>query len=278
MIHRLSSLKTSLLGLAAAGLALIAATATPAVAQQIATPVNGDTRLVTFDFDPDVTYLVLTRPKSVTDIMLSPGEKVVSLVAGDTVNFTFQVSATREHIFIKPKFEGMTTSASLETSKATYQFMLRSVGETAKWHQRVTWNNPDMVLMDVAASQAQLPQANKAPPASRPELAPSADTGLPIDRLNFGYLSTGDEQIKPTEVFDDSLRTYFRMPLGIQEMPALFSVKDNEASLVNYTLKNGYLIAQGVDGSYLLKLGKQEVQVSKKVLKRGFFGLLNNGN
>lgn len=50
-----------------------------AKAQQIATPVNGDKRLVTFDFDPDVTYLVLTRPKFVTNLMLSPGEKVISL-------------------------------------------------------------------------------------------------------------------------------------------------------------------------------------------------------
>ena len=212
-----------------------------AAAQQIATPVNGDTRLVTFDFDPDVTYLVLTRPKSVTDIMLAPGEKVVSLVSGDTVNFTFQVSATREHIFIKPKFEGMTTSVSLETSKATYQFILRSVGETAKWHQRVTWNNTDMVLMDVAASQSPVSVGSRGAPVPRSEQASPPDGGLPIDRLNFNYLTTGDEQIKPSEVFDDGLRTYFRMPSGMQEMPALFGVKDKEASLVNYTVKNDFV-------------------------------------
>lgn len=251
-------------------------------AQQIATPVNGDTRLVTFDFDPDVTYLVLTRPKSVTNIMLTPGEKVISLVSGDTVNFAFQVSASREHIFIKPKFDGMTTSASLETSKATYQFMIRSVGENAKWHQRVTWNNPDMVLMDVAASQApaQLTARPAASPVDRIERSdqnPSAQSGLPIDRLNFDYQSTGDEKLRPSAVFDDSIRTYFRMPVDLQEMPALFGVKDNEASLVNYTVKNGYLIAQGVDGSYVLKLGRQEVQVRKNV-KRSFLGSVFNGN
>lgn len=251
--------------------------AAPALAQQIATPVNGDTRLVTFDFDPDVTYLVLTRPKSVTNIMLSPGEKVISLVAGDTVNFTFQVSASREHIFIKPKFDGMTTSASLETSKATYQFMIRSVGESAKWHQRVTWNNPDMVLVDVAASQATAAAPQRLAPSERIEPSSGVEAGLPIDRLNFNYQITGDEQIKPSAVFDDSIRTYFKMPVGIQELPALFGVKDNDASLVNYTVKNGYLVAQGVDGSYVLKLGKQEVKVAKTV-KRTFLGSVINGN
>lgn len=248
-------------------------------AQQIATPVNGDTRLVTFDFDPDVTYLVLTRPKFVTNLMLSPGEKVISLVAGDTVNFTFQVSASREHIFIKPKFEGITTSASLETSKTTYQFILRSVGENAKWHQRVTWNNPEMVLMDVAASQAPALLSSRAPGqrTERVEQVSPADGGLPIDRLNFNYLVTGDEQIKPSDVFDDGLRTYFRMPSAMQEMPALFGMKDSEASLVNYTVRNGYLVAQGVDGNYVLKLGKQEVQIRKNA-KRTFFGTVINGN
>lgn len=248
-------------------------------AQQIATPVNGDTRLVTFDFDPDVTYLVLTRPKFVTNLMLSPGEKVISLVAGDTVNFTFQVSASREHIFIKPKFEGVTTSASLETSKTTYQFILRSVGENAKWHQRVTWNNPEMVLMDVAASQAPVAHSSRAPGPrpERTEQASPSEGGLPIDRLNFNYLATGDEQIKPSDVFDDGLRTYFRMPAAMQEMPALFGMKDSEASLVNYTVRNGYLVAQGVDGNYVLKLGKQEVQIRKNA-KRSFFGTVINGN
>jgi type IV secretory pathway VirB9-like protein len=260
---------------------VVSAPATQVQAQQTATPVNGDTRLVTFDFDPDVTYLVLTRLKSVTNIMLTPGEKVISLVSGDTVNFTFQVSASREHIFIKPKFEGMTTSASLETSKAVYQFMIRSVGENAKWHQRVTWNNPDMVLVDVAASQAPAQLiARPAVPVDRVErsdLSPSAQAGLPIDRLNFDYQSTGDEKLRPSAVFDDSIRTYFRMPVDLQEMPALFGVKDNEASLVNYTVKNGYLIAQGVDGSYVFKLGRQEVQI-RKTVKRSFFGTMINGN
>jgi type IV secretion system protein VirB9 len=255
---------------------LVCFASTQVFAQQSATPINGDTRLVTFDFDPDVTYLILPRPKSVTNIILSPGEKVVSLVAGDTVNFTFQVSSSREQIFIKPKFEGVTTSASLETTKGNYQFMLRSVGETAKWHQRVTWNNPDMVLLDVAARSAPvaLPKAVSPP---RNETASQLEAGLPIDKLNFNYLATGDDQIKPSEVFDDGIRTYFRMPSTMNELPALFGMKDNDAALINYTAKNGYLIAQGVDGSYLLKVGKQEVQV-RKTVKRSFFGTVLNGN
>lgn len=273
----MSLLKSSIKFLSIAGATAALVCSSVASAQQIATPINGDTRLVTFDFDPDVTYLVLTRPKSVTNIMLSPGEKVISLVAGDTVNFTFQVSASREHIFIKPKFEGMTTSASLETSKATYQFMLRSVGETAKWHQRITWNNSDMVLIDVAASSAPPAVVARSAQPARAEPTNPNDGGLPIDRLNFNYLTTGSENIRPSEVFDDGIRTYFRMPAEMQEMPALFGVKDKEASLVNYTVKNGYLIAQGVDGSYLLKLGKQEVQVQKNP-KRTFFGTVVNGN
>ncbi|ABE47310.1 TrbG/VirB9 family P-type conjugative transfer protein [Polaromonas sp. JS666] len=246
-------------------------------AQQIATPVNGDTRLVTFDFDPDVTYLILTRPKSVTDVMLAPGEQVLSLVAGDTVNFVFQVSASREHIFIKPKFEGLTTSASLVTNKTTYQLILRSANETGKWHQRVTWNNPEMVLQDVAASSRGAPQREIAAQSEQPvRVAGGGESALAIDKLQFNYLITGTDAIKPSQVFDDGIRTYFRIPEGMQEMPALFTLKDSEASLVNYAVKDGYLIAQGVGGIFLLKLGKQEVRVEKEG-RRNFFGGLING-
>ena len=59
-------------------------------------------------------------------------------------------------------------------------------------------------------------------------------------------------------------------------MPALFTLKDNEASLVNYSVKDGYLIAQGVGGVFLLKLGKLEVRVEKEG-RRNFFGGLING-
>lgn len=264
--------------LASAILACCCLVAGPAVyAQQIATPINGDTRLVTFDFDPDVTYLILTRPKSVTNVMLAPGEQVLSLVAGDTVNFVFQVSASREHIFIKPKFEGLTTSASLITNKTTYQLILRSANETGKWHQRVTWNNPDMVLQDVAASSRGEPQRDAATLAEQPMRAGGgADSALVIDKLQFNYLITGTDAIKPAQVFDDGIRTYFRLPEGMQEMPALFTLKDSEASLVNYAIKDGYLIAQGTGGVFLLKLGKQEVRVEKEG-RRSFFGGFSNG-
>ena len=259
----------------ALGLCLLAGQ--PANAQQIATPVNGDTRLVTFDFDPDVTYLILTRPKSVTNLMLAPGEQVLSLVAGDTVNFVFQVSASREHIFIKPKFEGLTTSASLITNKTTYQLILRSANETGKWHQRVTWNNPDMVLQDVVASSRGTPQRDAAAAPDQPaRAAGGSDSNLIIDKVQFNYAISGSESIRPAQVFDDGVRTYFRIPEGMQEMPALFTLKDNEASLVNYSVKDGYLIAQGVGGVFLLKLGKLEVRVEKEG-RRNFFGGLMNG-
>ena len=248
-----------------------------ALAQQVATPVNGDTRLVTFDYDPDVTYLLLTRPKSVTHVMLAPGEQVVSLVAGDTVNFVFQVSASREHIFVKPKFEGMTTSASLVTSKASYQFILRSANESGKWHQRVSWNNPEMVLQDVAgtAPVASVVKAS-AQAAERPARLLSGEAGFAIEKLNFEYAITGDTALKPAQVFDDGIRTYFRIPANMQELPALFGVKDGEASLVNYKVKDGYIVAQSTSGSFVLKLGKEEARVEKEA-KKGFFGSAFNG-
>lgn len=251
----------------------------PASAQQIATPVNGDTRLVTFDYDPDVTYLILTRTKAVTHVMLQPGEKVLSLVAGDTVNFIFQVAASQEHIFIKPKFENLTTSASLVTSKGSYQLILRSATEGGKWHQRVSWNNPEMVLQDVvAASRPAAPNSVGSGTGAQGSAyrVGSSEPGLPIDKLNFKYKIEGDASVRPEQVFDDGIRTYFRVSSSMQELPALFVMKEKEASLVNYAVKDGYLIAQGVGGVFLMKLGKQEARISKDSVF-GFLGAFTDG-
>jgi hypothetical protein len=50
-------------------------------AQEHETPWAQDPRLIELEFDPQQSYLILTRPKSVTLIQMSPEESVVTAVA-----------------------------------------------------------------------------------------------------------------------------------------------------------------------------------------------------
>ena len=75
-----NALKASL----ALGVVFISGISASVHAELIATPVIGDSRLVTFNFDEDNTYLVLSKPKTVTHLQFAPDEVIKSVAAGDT--------------------------------------------------------------------------------------------------------------------------------------------------------------------------------------------------
>lgn len=232
-------------------------------AQQQATPVTGDTRLVTFKFDPDKSYLILTRPKSMTHVQLRPDERIVTVGAGDTANFTFTVTANRSNLLVRPKYPDLETSLTLITTERAYPIMIRSTDpEGGKWHQRVSWIVEDG-LIDDSPSPVVPVMAPRAAQDSLPDTITAAPSALAIDRLNFDYTLEGDAPFKPVQVFDDGKLTYLRLPDALEVLPALFAVVEGEAQLLNYTVKNKFLVVQGTNPSMLLKLGKAEVKVRK---------------
>lgn len=242
----------------------------PARAQQEATPVNGDTRLVTFDYDPDQTYLILTRPKAVTHIQLRPDEKVKGAFAGDTANFTVVVSADRNNILIRPKYPDLSTSFTLLTTERNYPMMLRSTPEaTGKWYQRVTWNFPDLVVQDMAMAPEREPE-KPAPVLLRDAQPASASPRtVALDRVAFNYSIQGDAEFRPLQVFDDGRRTFLRFAEGLQAFPALFALEEGDLRVLNFSVEDPFVVVQGVVDALLLKLGKSEVRVTRGAPRRG---------
>lgn len=288
------------IAIAAAIVGLMCSQGGLAFAELVATPLQGDTRLVQFTFDEDNTFLVLTKPKAVTHLQFAADETLQSVAAGDTAQWELTPTKNRKNLFIKPKFEGLETSMTVITDKRTYQFVLRSTGDGMKWYQRVSWQySANLVLEQDAQLDAQsslppalpapLPQSgiNTAPapmirPMQSPLNAPSQSMGgltgpaaMKPENLRFGYTIEGDAPFKPTQVFDDGKFTYLKMPADLQEMPALFAVIDEQDySLVNYTVNGDYMVAQRLLDTAVLKLGKAEVRVNKPVQKSSWFSNL----
>lgn len=231
-----------------------------AFSQQQATPVTGDTRLVSFKYDPDKSYLILTRPKSMTHVQLRADEKIVTVGAGDTANFVFTVTANRSNLLIRPKYPDLETSLTLITTERSYPIIIRSTDpDGGKWHQRITW-----VLEDGLIDETPAPLAIRVPQDSAQDgVVQVAAPQLAIDRMNFDYAIEGDAAFRPVQVFDDGRHTYLRLPDSLETLPALFAVAEGEAQLLNYTVKNKYLVVQGTNPAMLLKLGKAEVKVRK---------------
>lgn len=247
----------------------------------IPTTMPADTKLVVFNFDPNASYTILARPNAITNIQLGPDEQLISLAMGDTVNWiTAKVDGAGGHIFIKPIRADLFTSGTLVTNKRTYQLTLRSVSDRAHWYQRVSWQYPDMMVLGSLSSltppqtlqdPAMLPQAIGLPasfastPPSFAQSSPAASQRQSYERLNFDYAIEGKASFRPSQVFDDGQFTWIKIPHNSQEMPAVFMISsDGEMEIVNFVAKGDYIMVQRLAGGFMLKLGKQEVRITKK--------------
>ena len=244
--------------LAVLALTLLAALLAPSArGQQPPVPMPLDTRLVVFRYHPDESYVVLTRPGAVTHVALEPDETITAFALGDTVQWIVQERGP--HLFVKPVRAGLFTSATLVTSRRVYQLALRSGPEDGAWYQRVSWSHPAVVV----AGGTQVPA-----PVSAPASGATSSSGLPaldLARMEFGYRIDGEAAFRPAAVFDDGRFTWFRLPAGLSELPALFAVTpdaDGEAGeLVNYLARGRWLVAQRVAPRFLLRLGREQVRV-----------------
>jgi type IV secretion system protein VirB9 len=284
-------------------------------AEEREAPLGADPRLLLLEFDSQQSYLILTRPKSVTLIQMSPEETLLTAVAGDTVNFSVVVSQSRNYVMVRPKYEGLTTSLTLITNLRNYPLTLRSTKEAVgKWYQRVQWSYPKD-LEDLEAQQAQQAQqvheaqllelrtrerttsgrlpGNDSTQKAESKTNPRSEVSeaevevssfknpmetshaftVDLSRLNTSYTIEGETAFRPLLVFDDGVRTYFKMPHSLQSMPALFAQEDGASQLVNYTVRQEHMVAQGLHSGYVLKLADQEIKVSATPARtQGFWG------
>lgn len=244
--------------IASATLILMSATAN---AELPATPLPGDTKLVVFTYDENNTYRLFTRPKSVTNIQFYKDERIKALALGDTIQWEVAKTGDGQHLFVKPKFENISTSATIITDKRTYQLLFVSTKEDGKWYQRATWEYPQLVLHDELAQQVEEEKRNAKEKHQADQVIAS---GVKIEDLNYNYSIDGNAEFRPSVVFDDGKFTYLRMSGNVQELPALFMVNpDDEIELVNYRVRGEYLVVERLVSTILLKVGRNEVKIKK---------------
>jgi type IV secretion system protein VirB9 len=214
----------------------------------------GDTRLITFPYEANDTYTILTRPHVVTHIELAADETVVTFAIGDASKW--QAEHAANNIFIKPTYENSYTNAVLVTSKKrVYQLVLRSAPDGGKWYQRVSWTYPGVILYQEATDEKR--QRDEKEENSAPI------RGLDPSKLNFAYTVKGDAPFKPVTVFDDGRFTWIQLPPGIQDLPGLFLRADDKTlELANYLQRENFLVLQRLAKGIVLKLGKAEVDIS----------------
>lgn len=244
-----------------------------------ARPVNGDTRLVVFNYDTNLVYNILTQDGMMTHIELAPGERVQGFYLSDATRWKHLVSQDKSRVFIKPSMPGVENSATMVTTARVYELRFKSgvVGEP--WYQRVRWAGVDIEFPGAATFEgvsefARSPGRSAVPTIMQIEPAGAISAGMTsgrgavptvqADKLNFGYDISGSASFRPVMVFDDGKFTWIQLNEN-PSMPALFMANERGGlEIVNYTVHGNYLMISQVVPGIVLRLGNEEVKITRK--------------
>jgi P-type conjugative transfer protein TrbG len=237
---------------------------------------------VKFRFDESLPSIVCAILQ-VTDVELQPGEMVTHINLGDSTRWSVESALSGsgsdqvEHLIVKPRDIGLSTSLIVTTDRRTYHLLL--VSDTQDFMHCVTF------LYGEPAVQAAVPVASSAslstspPPPEPPHRHKSGDgkevrliaKGDPDDGADESYTVQGKADWKPIEVYSKGGKTYLEMPESVRhkEAPVLFEEKrsgwfHHEKALVNYRVHGKwYVVDRVLDTATLVSgVGSAQKRVS----------------
>ena len=215
-----------------------------------------------YPYTKGALYQLYAAVNEVTDVALEPGEKLVSVSAGDTVRWVVGDTTSGEgkeaivHILVKPVGTDLETNLVITTDRRTYHLEMRS--SQATYMASVSWTYPASELMSIRKQRAEAETSATA----------VADTGLNLEQLRFRYRIEGDAPWKPRQVFDDGAKVYIQFPSGLAqaEAPPLFVIgPDGKPALVNYRVRGTTYIVDRLFAAAELRLGTAPQRVVRIV-------------
>jgi type IV secretion system protein TrbG len=215
-----------------------------------------------YPYTKGALYQLYAAVNQVTDIALEPGEKLVSVSAGDTVRWVVGDTSSGEgkeaqvHILVKPIGIDLETNLVITTDRRTYHLEMRS--SQATYMASVSWTYPASELVSLRKQRTEAEAATTA----------VVDSGVNIDQLRFRYRIEGDAPWKPRQVFDDGAKVYIQFPSGLaqSEAPPLFVIgPDGKPALVNYRVRSTTYIVDRLFAAAELRLGTAPQRVVRIV-------------
>lgn len=222
-----------------------------------------------YPYTEGALYRLYCSPGQVSDIALQPGEKLISVSAGDTVRWVVGDTSSggrggnRAHVLVKP----------IASDLSTYHLELESTSES--YMAALSWRYPQDELEQLTRRNERRTRAARQ----------TVQRDMSLEDLNFDYRISGDEpDWRPVRVFDDGRKVFIQMPDDIAQTdaPPLFVLgRRNEAQLVNYRVHDKYYIVDRLFDRAELRLGERDqsvVRISRGTRRRAsIFGSRDDG-
>lgn len=200
---------------------------------------KSDKRIRAVRYTPNNVIRIEAATGTSTMLVLHPNEKIETLAVGDSVAWQVTPNKKGNIIFIKPLRARAETNLNVVTNQRLYTFILTAVKNTR-------WFKISMKFPGDAVNQKALELAKKR--AATPSLS-----SLDKATVNTNYSYKGNDNIKPSTIFDDGKKTYFQFT---DKLPAFFWVdeKQNE-HLVNFRREGDFIIVDKVAKQWTLRSG-----------------------
>jgi type IV secretion system protein VirB9 len=209
-----------------------------------------------------------TRVRYTTMIVLPDGEEILDVICGDR-DFWI-VSATQNIAHVKPAKEGASTNLNLVTDAGTiYSFLLTEknagtpdlkvyvAGDTSVVRPKPRYYSAadlEELQTELAAVRAALKASTEEAQRRATEAIETYQHEYPARlKFDYGFLKY-EKPFLVRAIWHDGAFTYIRS--DSTELPALYEVKDDAPSLLNFQVQNGtYVVPKLIDSGYLA-LGK----------------------
>lgn len=217
-------------------------------------PAVTNTRLVTFRYADDRSFLIRALTGSQVNIEVPQGESVVGFYLSDTEGWEFHVTGDDRRVLVKPLIEGRVNTGTLVTNERSYELTIASVPLGETWFQRVRWEIPSAHQVTGHYWRGAA-TGGAGHVTDEPQLAASS--------LNFGYRVKGRADFEPVAVFDDGTRTWLRFD-GVQDLPAIFAKHGRQLEVVDFSVQGNYVVVPLVASEFVLRLRRQELTVERR--------------
>ena len=227
-----------------------------------------DPRLVTHVYDESNVVTLRGRVKVQATIKFAPDEVIENVAIGDSQSWQVTPNKRANLLFVKPLSERAATNLTVVTSERTYLFDLVSSPN----------NKPVYVMqfrypeLEKAEEEARLAiKATEAREEANPlEMAAANDPFAVSDpeTLNYAWVSEGNEELIPTDIYDNGDATFLTWPNGAAIPAILITNEDGDEGPVNSTPRGDTVIVEGVPSKIILRSGKETATLVNEGPKR----------
>ena len=209
------------------------------------TPGRADPRIRDVVYSPDNVVVIDASYGTSTMIVLQDDEKIETLALGDSIAWKVEANHRGNIIFVKPVEKDAVSNLGVVTSKRIYTFYLKANflppnKQIFKVRFRYPGDEADAQLMTLAKQRAAYPNLKN----------------FNVSTANSDYGFKGASANRPTTVFDDGTKTYFRFD-NDGEIPGIFVVDEQRnESLVNFRREGAYVVVDKVALQWTLRNGE----------------------